>query len=155
MMKNSKEIFKKTGIKAFKVTSCIISFSSSRYIDKIKLSCEWLDDFNIKLKFTSEQKEEFLSLVEKEDYTIKLKIFTYIDKDFNFFPMMFGYPIKNFETNMEIKSDKVNNINIVPFFNTNAVFKREDVSTSTNFVKGGIEHLTLSDSALILKNFHK
>lgn len=89
--------------------------------------------------------------IKTQKVRIQITIETWIDKEWSYFPIMFGYPVCNFETRLDFIDNK-HEINIIELFTASKEFQRSDNTISNdNFASTGgkLNGTILPDSGLI------
>ena len=86
-----------------------------------------------------------------DECEISLVIETFVDKQYPFYPMMFGYPVDTFITKFSINSNDVSGVSLVPFFISDESFIHDSTGThqGTSWASGHINGLSLPNSSLV------
>jgi len=109
------------------------------------------DEDNVTIVAVSDKDKRGFNDFVGEECEISFTIETYVDKQYSFYPMIFGYPIDHFTTKLSICSGDVSGVYIVPFFNSDESFNLDGTGkyNGTSWAAGHINHLSLPSSSLV------
>lgn len=138
----------------FEIEKCIIS-SNSATNETISLTpcypaTENIFEESISLIPNTADITTYKKICKSKSCKLTMKINTIIDKSWNYFPIMFGYPVKGFKTRFDIKDCNISEINIMEFFTSSDNFIRdESIHESITAAAGSIDNIILPDSGLV------
>lgn len=105
---------------------------------------------SIELKPQKEDSKNFKKICKKKNCEIMIRINTIIDKRWNYFPIMFGYPVSKFSTRLDAGNTDISQIDMLEFFTSVGNFIRnEGINENIVAAAGKLEEIMLPDSGLV------
>ena len=135
--------------KCFLITECKIKSNNL----EVKLNPIYPDNLleeSIKLKPNQGDKSKFNKICKSKNCEIAIYINTIIDKNWNYFPIMFGYPVNKFNTRLDASNVGISQIDILEFFTSSGDFLRDEgIIGDVIAASGRLDEIMLPDSGLV------